>query len=53
MSKNALYKIKKLLEELEERDEILEKQEDLLILENETNLKLENLLKLKKNKNEE
>ena len=52
LNKNALAKIKRLMNELVDRDEVLEKQEDLLILEKEINLELKNLIALEKKKNE-
>lgn len=52
LNKKAITKMKKLMEALVDRDELLEKQEDLLILEKERNLELEKLLACKKEEKE-
>lgn len=41
LNKNGISKFKMLMEELNDRDELLEKQEDLSIQEKENNFKLE------------
>jgi hypothetical protein len=41
LNKNGISKFKMLMEELNDRDELLEKQEDLAIQEKENNFKLE------------
>jgi hypothetical protein len=50
LSTNAMSKLKELMEIIEGQEEILEKQEDLLILEKERNLELEELLAKEKEK---
>ena len=50
LSKNAMSKLKELMETIEGQEEILEKQEDLLILEKERNLELEEILTKEKEK---
>jgi chromosome segregation ATPase len=50
--KGATARIKGLMEELVARDELLEKQEDLLVQERQSNLEHKKLLKLEKGKNE-
>lgn len=41
LNKNGISKFKMLMEELNDRDELLEKQEDLAIQEKENNFKLQ------------